>query len=182
MSFLIHPEHNRWDTIEDLTEIASAATDAPPLPAGGIPRQWLPGFIRWPIRVMILPFVLLDLGAQWIARKIIRPPFRQEGHCLQRGNCCYYILLPEPKGIIARLFYFWYTQVNGFFLRRSEPIECEGKKMVVMGCRYLQKDGRCGHYRLRPALCREWPLIRYFGYPRILKGCGFRAVRDTQRL
>ena len=29
---------------------------------------------------------------------------------------------------------------------------------------------------LRPAVCRKWPLIEYFGHPRILKGCGFQAV------
>ncbi len=181
MSLQLHPSHNRLETEADFTAHAGTATQQPPLPEGGIPRQWLPALIRWPIRVIMLPFVLLDLGAQWIARKIIRPPYRQTGHCYQRGNCCHYVLLPEPKGPITRLFYFWHTQVNGFFRRRSEPIESGGKKMVVMGCRYLQKDGRCGHYRLRPTLCRQWPLIEYFGPPRILKGCGFRAEENSIR-
>ena len=176
MALLMHKEQNRIDTVEELTEIAGAATKPPPLPNGKIPRQWLPSVIRWPIRIMILPFVLLDLGIQQMVLKFIRPPFRQEGHCYQRGNCCFYILLPEPKGVIPRLFYFWYTQVNGFFLRKPEPIETEDGKMVIMGCRYLQKDGRCGHYRMRPSICRQWPMIEYFGHPRILKGCGFRAT------
>lgn len=178
MALKMYQDQNRMDPVDELTEKAGTATEAPPLPPGGIPKQWLPGWIRWPIRALMLPFILLDRCAQWLVLKVICPPFRQEGHCYQRGNCCYYVLLPEPKGIITRLFYFWYTQVNGFFLRSPEPIESEGEKMVIMGCRYLQKDGRCKHYRLRPTLCREWPMIRYFGYPRILKGCGFRAVPD----
>jgi hypothetical protein len=169
----------KWESVEELTEAAGNATKQPLPPDGKIPKQWLPGIIRWPIRALLLPFVLLDLASQRFARQIVRPPFRQEGHCHQRGNCCYYVLIPEPKGIIARLFYFWYTQINGFYLRQKEPIKSEGKNMVIMGCRYLQKNGRCGHYRLRPTLCREWPLIRYFGYPRILKGCGFRATTDN---
>jgi Fe-S-cluster containining protein len=45
-----------------------------------------------------------------------------------------------------------------------------------MGCRYLKQDGSCSHYRLRPSICRTWPQIEYFGHPRILKGCGFKAT------
>lgn len=171
----MYPKHDRWETIEELTELAGTATAAPPPPEGGIPRQWLPAFIRWPLRVLMLPWVLIDLSVQRLAKKIVRPPFRQKGHCLQRGNCCHYLLLPEPKGILPRLFYFWFTQVDGFYLRQSEPMESEGQRVMVMGCRYLRDDGRCAHYRLRPMLCREWPLIEYFGRPRVLKGCGFYA-------
>jgi len=172
------PHHNRWENAEQLVEAAGTAPHAPPLPPGGIPKQWLPGWIRWPLRVIVLPFVWLDLATRRLALKVVRPPYRQEGHCLQRGNCCYYILLPKPKGAVARLFYFWFTQVNGFFLRTPKAIESEGQEMHVMGCRYLKDDGRCAHYRLRPMLCRQWPLIEYFGYPRRLKGCGFYAVKS----
>ena len=44
-----------------------------------------------------------------------------------------------------------------------------------MGCRYLREDGSCSEYRLRPQVCRQWPVIEHFGYPKILKGCGFRS-------
>jgi hypothetical protein len=165
---------DRWESVDDLQEVAAAKGQTPPL-FEGVPKQWLPGFIRWPIRVFMVPFVLLDLGAQWVAKKIVPPPFKQVGKCKQRGNCCHYILMPQPKGILEKVFYFWHTQVNGFYLRRQEPVESEGNAMVVMGCRYLQKNGKCGHYRLRPMFCRQWPRIEYFGFPRILKGCGFRA-------
>jgi hypothetical protein len=180
MPLMMHPDHNRWETVEDLTHVAGTASQQPPPPPGGIPRQWLPAFVRWPIRLMMLPFVWMDLASQAVARKILPPPWKQEGQCQQRGNCCYYVLLPEPKGFLGRLFYFWHTQINGFYARRPEPVEAEGQRMRVMGCRYLQADGRCGHHKLRPTLCREWPLIRYFGQPRILRGCGFQAVPRHQ--
>jgi Fe-S-cluster containining protein len=180
MPLKMSPDHDRWGSIDQLTTKAGEATEQPPLPPGGIPKQWLPGIIRWPLRLLALPFVWLDLIAQWVARKIVRPPFKVVGHCHQRGNCCYYVLLPEPKGVTSRIFFFWYTQVNRFYLRSSEPVIHEGERMMVMGCRYLRKDGRCGHYRLRPMLCRQWPIIEHFGTPKRLKGCGFKgALRDS---
>ena len=170
---LLQEEHLPLD---ELIEAAGDATSPPQLPSGGIPRQWVPGFIRWPLRLLFLPFTLLDLGAQAVARWLIRPPFRQEGKCLKRGNCCHYILVPERKGFGGKAYYFWNTQILGFYPRSSEAYESEGKKVLVMGCRYLQQNGTCRHYHLRPTVCRKWPLIEHFGYPRILKGCGFRAV------
>lgn len=175
----IHPDSSP-PALDELVETANDATSAPPLPEGGIPRQWLPSWVRWPVRMFFLPFILLDLGAQRLARLLIRPPFKQAGKCLKRGNCCHYILVPEPKGIWGKIYYLWNTQVLGFYARSKETYENEGKKVRVMGCRYLKSDGSCQHYRLRPTVCRKWPLIEYFGYPRMLKGCGFKAVgRDA---
>lgn len=147
----------------------------------GIPKQRMPGWIRWPVRCVVLPFILLDLSMQKLARTFIKPPFVRQGKCLQRGNCCRYILLPQHKGILGKLFVLWSTEILGFYKRSEETYISEGKKVWVMGCRYLKKDGRCAHYSLRPMVCRKWPLIEYFGYPRILKGCGFRAIERDQK-
>lgn len=73
-------------------------------------------------------------------------------------------------------FQLWNTQVNGFYLRSQETYTYEKHQVMVMGCRYLQADGSCKHYALRPMVCRKWPAIEQFGIPRILKGCGFTAV------
>lgn len=162
--------------LDDILVQAEEAKEVPPDPPGGIPRQWLPSWIRWPIRLILLPFVYIDLAAQAVARILICPPFKKEGKCLKRGNCCHYILVPEGRGLLGRLFYFWNTQVLGFYRRKPEVYESDGKRVYVMGCRYLKKDGACGRYLLRPAVCRKWPVIEYFGYPRIIKGCGFKAV------
>ncbi len=167
-------------SLDELLETAHEANAPPALPKGGIPHQWVPSWVRWPLRVIFLPFILLDLAAQKFARLLIRPPFKQFGKCLKRGNCCHYILLPEPKGLFGRIFYLWSTQILGFYPRSQQVYENEGKKVLVMGCRYLKKDGSCRHYRLRPTVCRKWPMIEYFGYPRTLKGCGFKAVLRDQ--
>ncbi|MBB63911.1 MAG: hypothetical protein CMO81_02485, partial [Waddliaceae bacterium] len=110
----------------------------------------------------------------------ISPPYRLEGECKQRGNCCYYLLIEAPEEkkemtIFARIRVWWYTELYGFYFRNISQI-VDGKNIRVLSCRYLQKDGRCQHYHLRPLVCREWPRIEYFSRPGILKGCGFRAV------
>jgi hypothetical protein len=158
-----------------LTEAGEDETP-PPEPAGGIPAQRLSGWVRWPLRLLLLPFVLIDLQAQRVARLLIRPPYKQAGACKQRGNCCRYIMIQHSTGLLGKLYLFWNKEINGFYPRFNEPQEYEGKSVIVMGCRYLKADGRCGHYHLRPAVCRKWPMIEYFGYPRILKGCGFKAL------
>lgn len=161
------------DYLNEILLRAETAPSAPADPKGGIPKQWLPGFVRWPLKLLFLPALLLDLSMQNLAKKIIRPPFKQVGTCKKRGNCCHYILLPEPKGLFGKLFYFWQTQVNGFYVREKSPCNYEGERVLVMGCRYLKKDGSCKHYKTRPIVCRKWPQIEYFGMPRMLKGCGF---------
>jgi len=109
---------------------AGDATEVPPLPDKGIPKQWVPGWLRWPVRVFFLGW----------------------------------------------LFKFWNIQFQGFYLRSEEEFEYEKHSVMIMGCRYLQKDGSCKHHTLRPMVCRKWPAIEQFGHPRILKGCGFKAV------
>jgi hypothetical protein len=162
--------------LESLLKIAEEATMPPQDPAEGVPIQWLPSWIRWPLKVLLLPFIHLDLFAQTVAKFFIRPPFRQVGACKKRGNCCHYILIPEAKGVMGKLFYFWQTQVNGFYLREPTAHEFGDKKVQVMGCRYLKKNGECSMHFFRPMVCRKWPVIEHFGRPRILKGCGYKAV------
>lgn len=167
---------NQDPRLEALLRQAESATEAPSDPIQGIPKQWLFPWIRWSLKIILLPFIHLDLLTQRIARIFIRPPFKQVGSCKRRGNCCHYILIPEAKGILGRLFYLWQTQINGFYLREPVAEEFEGKKVLVMGCRHLKKNGQCAHHFFRPMVCRKWPVIQHFGRPRILKGCGFKAV------
>lgn len=162
---------------DDLEALLDQVGEAKPHePENGIPKQWVPGWIRWPIRILIMPWILLDLWAQKIARMIIPPPNKKIGQCLKRGHCCQYILIPEAKGILGKLYLLFNTQINGFYLRYQEPYTYEEERVMVMGCRYLKTDGSCSHYRLRPTVCRNWPMIEYFGHPRILKGCGFKPI------
>lgn len=107
---------NTSDEIEELIAAAGEATEQPPNPPGGIPQQKVPSWIRWTVRALILPWIILDIQMQKIAKKLIRPPFKAEGGCLKRGNCCHYILLPKAKGLLGRIFLLWNTEFNGFYL------------------------------------------------------------------
>jgi len=140
-----------------------------------IPRQRLPGWVRWPLRTLLLPLVLIDLSMQKLARMIIRPPYKRGGSCKERGACCYYILIEERKGLLGRIYMWWQTEVNGFYPRGLPIVEEKKQRFAVMGCRYLKRSGKCGCYRLRPMICRKWPIIEHFGDPQVLKGCGFFA-------
>jgi len=162
--------------IEDLVFKAGEAKEQPALPPHGIPRQKVPGWIRWPIRLLFLPFILLDVAMQRVARWLIPPPYKQVGSCKKRGNCCHYIMIRKPKGFLGWIFKFWNMEINGFYLRSDQEYEYENHKVMVMGCRYLQKDGSCKHHKFRPMVCRKWPVIEAFGVPRMLKGCGFKAT------
>ncbi|MEM7174301.1 MAG: YkgJ family cysteine cluster protein [Chlamydiota bacterium] len=157
----------------ELLDSAGDAAEQPLAPAMGIPRQKVPRLVRRAIKEILLPFLWLDQGMQRLAKKIIRPPFSRKGQCKRRGNCCYYILVRSSNSFMGKLFYFWYTQIQGFYPRLKKPHVYNGKKVWVMGCRYLKPNGHCAHYRLRPSVCRQWPVIEHFGYPRVLKGCGF---------
>lgn len=159
-------------SIDELIQEAGELTEPP---EQRIPRKWFPEALSIVIKSVILPFVLLDLAAQKIARMIIKPPHKKVGACKKRGNCCYYVLIRKSNGLIGLMDLFWHTQINGFYRRTKKTHVVDGKAFYLMGCRYLKKDGRCGSYRLRPTVCRTWPRIEYFGHPQMLKGCGYRA-------
>jgi Fe-S-cluster containining protein len=163
--------------LQELLDKAGSSTKAPPPPKQGIPKQRVPSWIRWPLKVLFLPFILLDSSVQKLAKKIIRPPYEKAGACLKRGNCCHYLLMEKPRGVLGAIHYFWNTEINGFYLRDEEPVEAEGKQMVVLGCRYLNKDNTCQQYAFRPKICRDWPLIEHFGRPQMLKGCGYQVKK-----
>lgn len=163
------------ELLDDLLFEASEATHQPPPPKEGVPKQAVPYWLRYALKSLALPFVLIDFSMQKVAKKMIRPPFKREGSCKQRGNCCHYVLIARSTSLLGRLFYFWYTQVLGFYKRLQRPQTYEGKEMHVMGCRHLRKDGSCGDYHLRPLICRQWPVVEHFGYPKILKGCGYHS-------
>ncbi len=152
-----------------------------PMHKSQIPDQRLSPWIRWPIRTLVMPFVLADGLSQKLAKLFFKTPYRQVGHCYKRGACCQNVLLSWPKWMerhqwAGKLLLWWNTEVNGFYLKGKEVDDEDGSKLKFMGCRYLKQDGSCGQYRYRPAVCRDWPRIEYFGPPRRLKGCGFRAV------
>ena len=165
--------------LEDLIENAGVLTTPPSKPKSQPFYRYMTFVIRWPVRIVMLPFIWLDSLAQKIARLIIPPPFVKAGKCKKRGNCCYYILVRKMKGPLGFLDLFWHTQINGFFRREKKPVSYLKGSVYVMGCRYLKDNGSCGRYFFRPAVCRSWPRIEIFGVPEVLKGCGIFAKKRT---
>lgn len=165
--------------IEDLLENSGVEKSPPSFVDKYVFFRKLVFFIRWPIRILILPFIWLDTFAQKIARLIIPPPFVKAGKCKKRGNCCHYILVRKLKGPFGFIDLFWHTQINGFFRREKKPISYDNGLVYVMGCRYLKKDGQCKRYFFRPSVCRTWPRIEIFGSPEVLKGCGIYPKKRT---
>ena len=157
--------------LSEIIEQAGKMESPPESPS--IPKQFLPHWIRMGIWIIFLPFVWLDAFAKKIAKLVVRPPFKRAGKCKKRGNCCYYITMRKRKGILGKLQMIWALEVNGFYKRYPQPFFENGQELYVLGCRYLKKNGQCAHYFFRPTICREWPIIEYFGYPKLLKDCGY---------
>lgn len=159
--------------------------EQPAPPVGGVPPQRTPLWVRVMLRSFVFLFMSLDLLVQALLYKVSSPHYRVEGGCLQRGNCCHYILmewdpLMERWPWLGRFWLWWYTQIHGFYLRDFDLENTDGRVARVMGCRHLGQDGRCKSYRLRPAICRQWPRREYAGKPFLLKGCGYRAIPQSK--
>ncbi len=155
--------------------LATSATSKPfQAKPPSIPKQKLPGWIRWPIRVLLYPWVMLDLAAQAFIYRLGRSEYKVEGACKMRGRCCHHILLDMPRWKLLGKVYLWYfTEIQGFYMKRFDLIEDDGMVIKVFGCRYLKDDGLCGHHILRPTVCRKWPRRQLFGKPPLFKGCGY---------
>lgn len=175
------PILNEPETMESFVSKKMDAAEVRPQDPPKIYRQKVPSWIRWPVRVLLLPYVWIDTFAQKVARLIVPPPYKKEGSCKQRGACCHYILIEKPKGLLGKLYLGWFMEFQGFYPRDEPHVKSGKKTFVVMGCRYLQKNGRCGHYHLRPQVCRKWPVIEHFGAPELLKGCGYKATLKQKK-
>ena len=143
-----------------------------------IPRQRLSPLIRWPLRIIAYPFMMLDLFTHRVTLLIMKPRYKVTGACKKRGACCHYIHLGWPKKgkltLFSKLYVLWQTEVLGFYFKDFDFVE-DDEITKVMGCRYLKGDGSCGNYFLRPGVCRNWPKLHFFREPVLLKGCGFKA-------
>ncbi|MCH9634535.1 MAG: hypothetical protein S4CHLAM7_12880 [Chlamydiae bacterium] len=143
------------------------------------PKQKVPGWVRWPLRILAYPIMILDVYSQKFVYLLFKPKYKIEGDCKQRGNCCHFIHMGWPKkgklSLFSKLYIFWQTEILGFYFRSFDFIEDE-ELTRVMSCRYLGSNGKCNHYGLRPGICRDWPKTHLLRKPHLLKGCGFKVV------
>jgi hypothetical protein len=165
---------DKSDILEDI--ISGKHTE---LEAKEPPPQHLPAIIRWGIRGIIWPFMVLDLSIQRCLRFFVRSPHKLRGRCNGCGVCCRYILLEwagcvEKYSWLGRIYLWWMTEINGFYLLDFDFCDQEGSKYLLMGCRYLSKK-RCRHYLMRPAICHHYPWVGYFRRPGVLPKCGYKS-------
>ncbi len=140
--------------------------------------------MRWLGRHLCRALILMDLGIYALLRKIVRPDYEVRGQCDQRGVCCQHIVSDPPRwlkrGWPLRLYVAFHATWHNFFVVARGPND-----EVIFSCNHLQSDGRCGIWRFRPRLCRDYPLRPIFGIPKVLPGCGFvvvpRRVAQMQR-
>ena len=127
--------------------------------------------------------ILLDLGCMRLVQCVIRPRYVLRGRCQKRGLCCRNIvaLPPAPmrrRPALMRLFAQFHRLMHNFrVVARTD----DGG--LIFACGHLRSDGRCGIYRYRPRLCRNYPVLPFFGPPMLLPGCGYRvAPRVVDRM
>jgi hypothetical protein len=75
------------------------------------------------------------------------------------------------KTRLLGVFLAWHRLAHNFHLAGRGP-----NGQVILACGHLRADGRCGIYRWRPLLCRNYPAVPFFDPPPLLPGCGFHAV------
>lgn len=131
----------------------------------------------WPVREVVRFFVVLELFALSVIRKIFPPQFELVGACQKGGSCCQQIVGNPPKFVkdntfLLNLFAGYHRVMHRFsVVGRGDDGE------LVFSCGHLKSDGRCGIYRYRPLICRNYPLRPFFGPPNVLPGCGYQFAR-----
>lgn len=121
-------------------------------------------------------FIYVELAAQALVRVLHRPRFVVLGACHQRGVCCTQIIFAPPQlfhrvPVLLRLALIYHRVAHEF-----TPVGTGPGREIIFRCGHLTPSGRCGIYRHRPLLCRNYPVLPYYEAPVLLPGCGFTAV------
>lgn len=132
-------------------------------------------YVRLIFREFVRAIILIDLFCLKIVQKIIKPRYELHGECHKRGVCCQQILGDPPRWIkqtrLLQLFAVYHKVFHNFTAVARGPND-----EVIFSCGHLQSDGRCGIYRYRPRLCRNYPVLPFFEAPKLMPGCGYIVV------
>jgi hypothetical protein len=134
-------------------------------------------FINGICRKLVLTYLIADNAlTNFFSKTIFRPKYYLTGKCLQCGQCCRQIYLRAGddrmnSGFFDRLSVNWLKWAAGFNLLRIDKED----KFYVFSCNKQLSDGRCGDYKWRLPLCRNYPIMDNFKEPVFLPGCGFSA-------
>lgn len=145
--------------------------------------------VRFVAREIARVFVLMELGAIQLVRAVVRPRHLLTGECHKCGECCRQ-LLADPPAFVKRpgrahdLFLAYHRLAHNF-----HPVGRGPEDEIIFACGHLRPDGRCGIYRHRPFLCRNYPVVPFYHPPLPLPACGFgvaprvvAAMRNRQTL
>jgi len=117
--------------------------------------------------------------------KLMGKSYIREGKCKQCGKCCRMIVLVSEGGIITSEDEF--NQLKEVF-PEYERFVFKGRDkdgVLRFTCKYLGKDNKCGDYKGRPIICRDYPTEEIFVRGGIMAtDCGFVfiPVEDFQKM
>ena len=95
------------------------------------------------------------------------------GECLQCGECCRQIrsygLKNENELKLMQFILPWYKR---FYISGADS---NGE--LILSCKYLNNDGKCGVYEKRPAVCRNYPAKTINFNAGMIDGCGYKVIK-----
>lgn len=120
-------------------------------------------------------FINLELAALKLIQAIVRPEFVVQGECHRCGACCEHIVGDPPRfikntGLLA-IYLAWHRLAHRFTPTHRGP-----NAEIIFSCGHLQNDGRCGIYRFRPLICRNYPVVPYYSAPGLLPDCTYSVA------
>ena len=136
--------------------------------------------VQWSVRAVFFVGGWIFELTQRVEDKFIclfkRPEYIRKGGCQMSGMCCSNLGLLLPKAWsrrawIIRYFVWWHRYRYKFhFLGIVD-------NLLVYECGYVTKDNQCSIYPWRPRLCREYPKVQLWDFPKLHKGCGFYFIQ-----
>ncbi|MFC1595780.1 YkgJ family cysteine cluster protein [Candidatus Margulisiibacteriota bacterium] len=132
--------------------------------------------IRWLI-------IISNSHARFMDKLLFKTRYKLCGSCVQCGKCCEVLgildteLKKRNKYLTKLVIAFYENVYNLKLLGFNEP-----ESILLFTCKKLnRKEGKCGDYFNRPALCRNYPFVRYFEKPDIFPQCGYWVeLRDKR--
>jgi uncharacterized protein len=133
------------------------------------------------MRIVYLIFrfiVILDYYIEKTTKTfILKSKYKVSGKCQKCGVCCKLIgakisdFITHRKWLIF-LIVKYYEKINDFSFHSF----LEQENMLLFTCNnFNEKGSKCLSYKIRPAICRGYPLVRYFQKPVLLQECHFKA-------
>lgn len=125
---------------------------------------------------------MAELELFWVRifQRLVKPRFVITGACQSNGQCCHHLLFVEGflerwPGL-RRLYQFWLNGIYRFVATENVVEMPGGRRARIYRCDFLDANRRCRSHRLRPLLCRRYPLPGYFVAANLHRGCGYRVI------